>query len=259
MSDDKPNQEVKIVQPKAKKTLGREEMFDVFKADGKPELFARPAQKKHGVETETRTGPSINHQIHDASGPSIRNASTDATGPSIDHRLTDGEGPSVNRTEIIDAAGPTIAHQINDGAGPTIRKAEIVDADGPTIAHQMNDGAGPTIRKAEIVDADGPTIAHQMSDSAGPIIKRSLLNTSVKPPTINPLPSTTKTTVASSGHQPEMFAPSEQAHHVDTFSIHMAERIAKMKSAQKETREKMDELEATTHVIQGKLTPKGPK
>ncbi len=284
MSDDKTNPDEKTVQPKPKKTLGREEMFDVFKAGGEAELFARPAQKKHAGETETRTGPSIHHQIHDAIGPSIRNESTDATGPSIDHRLTDSEGPSVNRTEIVDAEGPTIAHQMNDGAGPIIRKAEIVDAEGPTIAHQMNDGAGPIIRKAEIVDAGGPTIGHQISDGAGPIIKkaeivdadgpvvshpiggttgpvikRSLANTSVKLPTTKPLSSPTKTNLASSEHQPENTPPTEQAHRVDTFSIQMAQRIAKMKSAQKETREKMDELEASTHVMQANPNPKGKK
>ena len=259
MSDDKTNPDEKTVQPKPKKTLGREEMFDVFKAGGEAELFARPAQKKHAGETETRTGPSIHHQIHDAVGPSIRNESTDATGPSIDHRLTDSEGPSVNRTEIVDAEGPTIAHQMNDGAGPIIRKAEIVDAGGPTIGHQISDGAGPIIKKAEIVDADGPVVSHPIGGTTGPVIKRSLANTSVKLPTTKPLSSPTKTNLASSEHQPENTPPTEQAHRVDTFSIHMAERIAKMKSAQKETREKMDELEASTHVMQANPNPKGKK
>jgi hypothetical protein len=103
MSDDKKNQEVKTDQPKARKTLGREEMFDVFKTGGEAELFARPAQKKHRVETETRTGPSINHQIHDASGPTIHHQTTDTFGPSIDRRMMDSEGPSINRAEITDA------------------------------------------------------------------------------------------------------------------------------------------------------------
>jgi hypothetical protein len=44
---------------------------------------------------------------------------------------------------------------------------------------------------------------------------------------------------------------------MDTFSVHMAERIAKMKLEQKETRTKMDDLEANTQEMQGKLTPKG--
>ena len=71
MSDDKTNQEVKTDQPKARKILGREEMFDVFKTGGEAELFARPAQKKHSGDSDKRTGPSINHQIQDASGPTI--------------------------------------------------------------------------------------------------------------------------------------------------------------------------------------------
>jgi hypothetical protein len=50
MSDDKTNQEIKTVQPKARKTLGKEEMFDVFKAGGETEFFARPAQKKQVFE-----------------------------------------------------------------------------------------------------------------------------------------------------------------------------------------------------------------
>ncbi len=282
MSDDKTNQEVKTDQPKARKILGREEMFDVFKTGGEAELFARPAQKKHGIETETRNGPSINHQIHDANGPTIHHQTTDALGPSIDHRLSDSEGRSSNRTSIVDAdgptithqmsdsvgpiaknaeisdaSGPTIAHQMSDGIGLIIKKTEIVDTDGPTISHQMNDGDGPIIKKTEIVDANGPTIAHQMSDGNGPTIKRVLENTIVKLPTIpNPVASITKTDVQSSEHQPENSSVSEPAHRVDTFSVHMAERIAKMKSEQKETKTKMDDLEADTQKMQVKLTKK---
>ena len=232
MSDDKTNQEVKTDQPKARKILGREEMFDVFKTGGEAELFARPAQKKHGIETETRNGPSINHQIHDANGPTIHHQTTDALGPSIDHRLSDSEGRSSNRTSIV-------------------------DADGPTITHQMSDSVGPIAKNAEISDASGPTIAHQMSDANGPVIKRVLENTIVKLPTIpNPVASITKTEVQSSEHQPENSSVSEPAHRVDTFSVHMAERIAKMKSEQKETKTKMDDLEADTQKMQVKLTKK---
>ena len=282
MSDDKTNQEVKTDQPKARKILGREEMFDVFKTGGEAELFARPAQKKHGIETETRNGPSINHQIHDANGPTIHHQTTDALGPSIDHRLSDSEGRSSNRTSIVDAdgptithqmsdsvgpiaknaeisdaSGPTIAHQMNDGDGPIIKKTEIVDANSPTIAHQMSEGVGPIIKKTEITDADGPTINHQMTDANGPVIKRVLENTIVKLPTIpNPVASITKTDVQSSEHQPENSSVSEPAHRVDTFSVHMAERIAKMKSEQKETKTKMDDLEADTQKMQVKLTKK---
>ena len=257
MSDDKTNQEVKTDQPKARKILGREEMFDVFKTGGEAELFARPAQKKHGIETETRNGPSINHQIHDASGPTIHHQTTDALGPSIDHRLSDSEGPSSNRTSIVDADGPTITHQMSDSVGPIAKNAEISDASGPTIAHQMSDGVGPIIKKTEITDADGPTINHQMSDANGPVIKRVLENTIVKLPTIpNPVASITKTDVQSSEHQPENSSVSEPAHRVDTFSVHMAERIAKMKSEQKETKTKMDDLEADTQKMQVKLTKK---
>ena len=258
MSDDKTNQEIKKTdQPKARKILGREEMFDVFKTGGEAELFARPAQKKHGIETETRNGPSINHQIHDASGPTIHHQTTDALGPSIDHRLSDSEGPSSNRTSIIDADGPTITHQMSDSVGPIVKNAEITDASGPTNAHQMSDGVGPIIKKTEITDADGPTINHQMSDANGPVIKRVLENTIVKLPTIpNPVASITKTDVQSSEHQPENSSVSEPAHRVDTFSVHMAERIAKMKSEQKETKTKMDDLEADTQKMQVKLTKK---
>jgi len=257
MSDDKTNQEVKTDQPKARKILGREEMFDVFKTGGEAELFARPAQKKHSGDSDKRTGPSINHQIHDASGPTIHHQTTDALGPSIDHRLSDSEGPSSNRTSIVDADGPTITHQMSDSVGPIVKNAEITDASGPTIAHQMSDGVGPIIKKTEITDADGPTINHQMSDANGPVIKRVLENTIVKLPTIpNPVASITKTDVQSSEHQPENSSVSEPAHRVDTFSVHMAERIAKMKSEQKETKTKMDDLEADTQKMQVKLTKK---
>ena len=282
MSEDKSNQEAKPAEPKARKTLGKEEMFDVFKAGGETEFFARPAPKKNGIETETRTGPSIRHQINDSNGPTIHHQTTDAPGPSIDRQLTDNEGPTINRSEITDAEGPTIAHQMNDGVGPTIKKTEINDADGPTISHRMSDGVGPTIKKTEIVDADGPTIshqmnnangpiiknaeisdasgpaiAHQMNDASGPVIKRALETTFAKLPTIPNSLASAKTNTTNSSHQPETTTLSQPAHRVDTFSVHMAERIAKMKTKQKETRTKMDELESNTNKMQGKLTPKG--
>ena len=232
MSDDKTNQEIKTVQPKARKTLGKEEMFDVFKAGGETEFFARPAQKKQVFETEARNGPSIHREITDALGPTIKHETRDAIGPTIDHSLMDGEGPS-------------------------IKKAEISDADGPTIAHQMKDGVGPTIKKTEIVDADGPTISHQMSDGNGPLIKHVVETTRAKLPTIPNALSSTKITATNLSHQPENSPLSEPAHRMDTFSVHMAERIAKMKLEQKETKTKMDDLEAHTQEMQGKLTPKG--
>ena len=285
MSEDKSNQEAKTDQPRPKRTLGREELFDVFKADGEAELFARPTSKKSGIETETRSGPSIQHQIHDSQGPSITHEISDAFGPAIDHSLMDDDGPSNNHAEISDADGPSIAHHMSDGVGPTIKHAEISDADGPSIAHHMSDGVGPTIKHAEISDAngpsiahhmsdgvgptikhpeisdaDGPSIAHHMSDAQGPVIKRALDNTNVKLPTIsNPLSSIARTNAPKTNHQPENTAPSQPAHQLDTFSIHMAERIAKMKSAQKETKAKMDQLEASTNELQGEPIPKGKK
>ncbi len=235
MSEDKSNQKAKTDQPRPKRTLGREELFDVFKADGEAELFARPTSKKSGIETETRSGPSIQHQIHDSQGPSITHEISDAFGPAIDHSLMDDDGPSNNH-------------------------AEISDADGPSIAHHMSDGVGPTIKHPEISDADGPSIAHHMSDAQGPVIKRALDNTNVKQPTISTtLSSIARTNAPKTNHQPENTAPSQPAHQLDTFSIHMAERIAKMKSAQKETKAKMDQLEASTNELQGEPIPKGKK
>ena len=237
MSDDNPHHDAKALKPRPIKTLGKEELFDVFKTDGEAEFFAKPAPKKKGTETGARTGPSI------------------------DHRMTDSEGPSISRNAIADADtdGPTITHQMNDASGPIIRNAEFNDASGPTIAHQMSDGTGPIIKNAEITDANGPTIAHQMNDATGPIIKRTLENTRAKAPTLNnPLSSITKTGVAGLG-QAKTDAQSGQAHRMDTFSVHMAERIAQMKSAQKETMAKMDELEASTNEMQSKPTAKGKK
>ncbi|MEY4466363.1 MAG: hypothetical protein RIR21_156 [Pseudomonadota bacterium] len=260
MSEDKSNQEAKTDQPRPKRTLGREELFDVFKADGEAELFARPTSKKSGIETETRSGPFIQHQIHDSQGPSITHEISDAFGPAIDHSLMDDDGPSNKHAEISDADGPSIAHHMSDGVGPTIKHAEISDANGPSIAHHMSDGVGPTIKHPEISDADGPSIAHHMSDAQGPVIKRALDNTNVKQPTISTtLSSIARTNAPKTNHQPENTAPSQPAHQLDTFSIHMAERIAKMKSAQKETKAKMDQLEASTNELQGEPIPKGKK
>jgi hypothetical protein len=172
--------------------------------------------------------------------------------------MMDSEGPTINRAEITDASGPTIAHLMSDGTGPVIKKPEIVDANGPTISNEMNEATGPIIKNEDIKDADGPAIARQMNDATGPIIKRTLENTRAQVPTLNnPLSSTTQTEVAGLGHQPKTDTQSEQAQ--GTFSVHMAERIAQMKSAQKETMAKMDELEASTNEMQSKPTATGKK
>ena len=147
---------------------------------------------------------------------------------------------------------------MSDADGPIIKNAEISDASGPTMAHQMSDADGPIIKNAEIIDAEGAAITHLMTDADGPVMKRFLETTHAKlPAPANPLSTAVKTT--QSNHQSTNSVQSESTHRVDTFSIKMAERIAKMKSAQKETLAKMDELDASTNEIQGKLSSKNKK
>jgi len=290
MSDKKPDPADKTTPAAPRKILGREEFFDVFKSGGNSELFAKTNPKKVASRSENRTGPiiqqqsantsgptiahamsdaigpSITHRMDDGSGPSINHSTTDASGPSITHRMDDGSGPSINHS-TTDASGPSIAHRMDDGSGPSINHS-TTDASGPSIAHRMNDGSGPSITHP-LVDGSGPSITHPLVDGSGPAIERimadalgnttrpALKNINISASPINrprTPPASTKQSVAPPAtNNPQQ---SDQGVKLNSISLTMSERIAKLISAQKETNSKMSELEKDSHELGHEHTPK---
>jgi len=208
MDENNPDPNGKPAPPKPRKTLGKEEFFDVFKSGGNSELFAKSNPKKNAIHSETRTGPTTINRITDGSGPTIQHASRDANGPTTINRITDGSGPTIQHAstdangpttinrmtdgsgptiqhDFSNASGPTTANHISDGSGPTIQH-DFSDASGPTTANHISDGSGPTIQH-DSSDASGPTTAHHLTDGSGPTIRPSSYNAANGPSISRPL------------------------------------------------------------------------
>ena len=259
MDENKPDPDGKAEPAKQRKTSGKEEFFDVFKSGGNLELFAKSNPKKNVNHSETRTGPTTTQRITDGSGPSIQRASADANGPSITTRITDGSGPSIQRASA-DANGPSITTRITDGSGPSIQHASA-DANGPSIRPSSPGAAsGPSISRP-LSDATGPSIKRTMTDVVGSTTTPSLKKISVSSSPMSPvkkLISTGQTSAFTSlndNHQ-----PSGDDVKLNSISLSMTDRIAKIMSDQKETRSRLNDLEKGSQLLgQEKSTQFKPK
>ncbi len=127
--------------------------------------------------------------------------------------------------------------------GPQLRH-EIVDGEGPADTRLINDALpGPSLHH-EMTDAEGAADLRQMQDAEGPIVPRKTLEDHYYPQGKQELPATpqrsdeqTATADATGVHAPPSI-------HLDTYSIHMEDRLARVKASQKETLEKMKQRQA---------------
>ena len=185
---DTPDKDVGAVQ-----RMGREEIFNVFRAEGGNEFSGQHPKKIPDIETESRSGPSISHTMEDATIKRDKQEFIDAAGPSQQREMLDSTGPSQQR-EIVDSTGPVVARRLDGSYGVPVQGSL------PGVEPRQAQGNPASKRVA----ADHPT-------------KRS-----ADTPTLRDIPQTV---------------------HVQTFEIHMEDRLAQMKASQKETLEKMRQLE----------------
>ena len=173
---DKPDKGVTAVQ-----RMGREEIFNVFRAEGGNEFSGQDPKKISDFESESRSGPSISHAMEDATIKRDSQQFIDATGPS-------------QQREMIDSTGPVVARRLDGSYGMPVQGSL------PGVEPRQS----PDKPASKRIAADHP--AKRSADT----------------PTLSDIPQTV---------------------HVQTFEIHMEDRLAQMKASQKETLEKMRQLE----------------
>ncbi len=127
------------------------------------------------------------------------------------------------------ASGPRLLKEITDGIGPK----QSLDIPTPL--------SGPTLH-TELSDAAGTTDLREMRDSTGPIVPRERLEDYDYVPgepklSSSPLSNNTRETAK---HETPAQATTIR---LDTYSIQMEERLASVKASQKETLEKMKQLQ----------------
>lgn len=137
-------------------------------------------------------------------------------------RLTSGEKDTLS--------GPRLLNEITDGAGPKDTRDIDPSIPGPSLNQALNDSAGPSDLR-EMHDAEGPIVPRKALEDHH--YRQGKLDLSSAP-----LQAHTAPAIGSE-------APAEQATtiHLDTYSIHMEDRLAKVKASQKETLEKMKLLQ----------------
>lgn len=149
------------------------------------------------------------------------------------------------RTDSAPVTGPRVLHEMVDGAGPTdIRQIEA-SLPGPTLHNAMT-------------DSEGPSDLREIRDAEGPVVPRKRLEDH------NFRQATQDLSAASSQH-PEQSVPASKKPveqpaniHLETYSIHMEDRLAKVKASQKETLEKLlgaDEAQSDSPVPQKQASP----
>ena len=132
----------------------------------------------------------------------------------------------------------------NDTVTGPLLQHEIVDGEGPKDARLIDDAlSGPSLHN-QITDAEGAAGLRQMQDAEGPIVPRKKLEDHDYRQGKPELPATPQrsdeltTAPEVAGIQPPTSI------HLNTYSIHMEDRLARVKASQKETLEKMKQLQA---------------
>lgn len=125
-------------------------------------------------------------------------------GPIIRHDIIDGEGPINSRQIDAPLPGPVLPHSLTDGDGPS-EVRDLRDATGPVVARKKIQDNYPGQGK---LDLTGTRLGHTRTATQAPA------------------------------------DPASPAIRLETFSIHMEDRLASVKASQKETLEQMKQLEA---------------
>ncbi len=138
--------------------------------------------------------------------------------------------------------GPRLTNEIVDAAGAADARDIGATAQGPAQTLTLNDNQGPADFQ-QMLDAEGPSDLREMHDAIGPVIARKRLEdhywrenrgTPDESPGSEPRAGIMQE-ADSPGTAPTMLR-------VDTFSIHMEDRLARVKASQRETLEMIRQL-----------------
>lgn len=138
--------------------------------------------------------------------------------------------------------GPRLLHEIADGSGASDPRTLEGSLSGPRVHNELTDAEGPSELR-EMHDAEGPSKLREMHDAKGPVVPRPMLEDHYYRQG-----KTDHTATAARIHEPsatmEDFAQLPDTVHLETYSIDMEDRLARVKASQKETLEKMKQLQA---------------
>ena len=153
------------------------------------------------------------------------------------------------KADIIEpVSGPRLMHEISDSSGPADARQIDGSVPGPVQQATLTDAsAGPADSRA-LTDATGPSDLRELRDAEGPVVPRPKIEDRYgvqdKPDldawTQEP-PAQTSASASPLADSPAQTPP--KTVHVETFSIHMEDRLAQMRASQKTTLDMMKELE----------------
>lgn len=215
MSQDKPSPQNPDKNLAAVQRMGKEDVFTVFRPQGGNEFSGQHDQRKTQTDSDSVAGPVVSDVMNDAR---IR-----------------------RHDEIIDAEGPARLRQMLDADGPSDSRA-MLDAEGPSESRAMIDAEGPS-RLRQMLDAIGPIVPRRLEDSHGWLTRQPLAQVHLRQAGAT---EDTDNKVSASAAPPTSMDSGHNVH-VQTFAIDMRARLARVQASQKETLEKMKQLEEDSH------------
>ncbi len=144
--------------------------------------------------------------------------------------------------ELESRRGPRLKHDISDAAGPTDARDLGMGVLGSAQVQSLRDSAGPSDSR-EMHDAEGPSERREMHDAVGPVIARKRLEDHYwRKEADTPGTAPSGETRASTTQETDISDTAPTTLRVETFSIHMEDRLARMRASQKETLEMIRQL-----------------
>ena len=139
--------------------------------------------------------------------------------------------------------GPRLLHEFADGDGSSDPRTIEGSLPGPKVQNELTDSEGPSELR-EMHDAEGPSELREMHDAEGPVVPRQRLEDHYYRQGKLGYPATQARIDEPSSVTTEDFVQLPGTVHLETYSIDMEDRLARVKASQKETLEKMKQLQA---------------
>ena len=150
----------------------------------------------------------------------------------------------LKKADYDPVTGPRLLHEFADGGGASDPRTIEGSLTGPTVQNELTDSEGPSELR-EMHDAEGPSELRAMLDAEGPVIPRQRLEDHYYRQGKLGYPATQARIDELSSVTTEDIVQLPGTVHLETYSIDMEDRLARVKASQKETLEKMKQLQAS--------------
>ena len=145
--------------------------------------------------------------------------------------LSSHHNARITKPDSVAVTGPRIRHEIADVGGASDPRTIEGSLSGPTVKNELTDSEGPSELR-EMLDAEGPVVPRQRLEDH--YYRQGKLGYPVTQARID---EPSSVTTGDSAQLPGTV-------HLETYSIDMEDRLARVKASQKETLEKMKQLQA---------------